>query len=79
MTPFEEAAEMTLAAHRCGYRDIQHRPLIDIDTRVLDPKWLRRTPDYNAIRRALEDGQEIPGAVLTNKIEYVLRKPRAEE
>lgn len=77
-TPLEEDLAISLVAVRTGYRDCARRQVIDIDARALPLEWFKRSPDYRAIRRALEDGKTIPGAKLTNEVEYVLRKPRTE-
>lgn len=71
-TPFEEDSAIADAATSVGLVTTR-RKVIKVDESALLPVYLRTTPDWNKIRKHLEDGIEVPGAKLTGQIEYVIR------
>jgi hypothetical protein len=73
-TPFEEDCALLGIMERFGL-ELERRTGIEItDPAALEAAGLmRRSPDYAKIRRALNDGVAVPGAILTG-VEYVLRK-----
>ena len=74
MPPYEEDAAVCRLAERLGF-GLQRRDRIEVtDEGLLEAAGLlRRVPDYAAIRKALLDGREVPGAKLGG-VEYILRR-----
>lgn len=81
MTLFEE--DSLIANAVMGVADVAgmaviRRPTIDVDPKQLDAKYLVKAPDWKAIRKALEDGIEVPGARFTGATEYVIHRRGTE-
>jgi hypothetical protein len=78
-SPFEIDAAILCAARKSGYSQVLRRPVVNVDKKQLPKAYLHATPDYAAIRAALIDGREIPGAELTTEVVYVLSRPDAQD
>ena len=74
MPPYEEDFAVCCLAERLGF-GLQRRDRIEVvDEGLLKSAGLMRlVPDYAAIRKALMDGREVPGAELKG-VEYILRR-----
>lgn len=77
-TPFDEDVLVSRAAEMAGL-EVFRRPVIDIDPSLLPATYMRKVPDYDKIRQHINQSIAVPGAVLTTRCEYVLRKPHTIE
>lgn len=72
VSPYQEDTAIATAANEVGMV-VTRRKVIEVDESALIPEYLRTTPDWNKIRKHLEDGINVPGAKFTGQIEYVIR------
>lgn len=71
-SPYQEDTAIATAADQVGML-VTRRKVIEVDEKALHADYLRTTPDWNRIRKHLEDGIDVPGARLTGQVEYVIR------
>lgn len=77
MSPFAEDVAIIRAADAIGGYVIR-RAVIQIDEKQLPACYFKKAPDWAKIRRDLEAGVQIPGAVETPEVEYVIKRPQTE-
>lgn len=73
MEPLVEDTAIRAAAHACGIHEIYAVQVLDVDMRRLPARFKRTTYDSDAIRRAIAEGEEVPGVRITGDVKYVLR------
>ena len=74
--PYQNAEAIARVAEDVDMELTRHS-VIAIDEATLPPQYWRRVPDYSAIRKALNRGEEVEGARYTGGIEYILH-PKTE-